>query len=182
MNRRQVAIAVPVVAAAVAASFLWPYLTQSTVDEALPEEAVLSAGGPQDAESDIPAMISEEMPQGAITEGMPMEMPVVYAGTFVGVGDGVHHAEGRAYTVPLSDGSTILRLEDFRSTNGPALHVYLATDTSADDYVDLGPLKANMGNQNYEIPDGTDLDRYDEVLIWCKPFALWFGTAELSAG
>lgn len=181
MNTRRVAIVVPIVAVAVAMSFLWPYFTQSTVDEALPEGAIIPPGNDPDALSDMGAdvTLNEEMPAD-IAAGETGSMPTVYSGTFVGVNDGIHHAEGEAYTVPLNDGSTILRLENFASTNGPDLYVYLATDTSADDYVNLGPLKANMGNQNYLIPDGTDLDKYDEVLIWCKPFSVWFGTAELS--
>jgi electron transfer DM13 len=73
-----------------------------------------------------------------------------------------------------------LRLENFKSTNGPDLHVYLATDEKASDYVILGKLKANIGNQNYEIPDGVDLAKYHEVLIWCKQFSVLFGSAELA--
>jgi len=65
------------------------------------------------------------------------------------------------------------------STNGPDLYVYLSTDKAASDFVNLGRLKGNMGNQNYEIPQGTDLDKYDTVLIWCKAFSVLFGSAEL---
>lgn len=104
---------------------------------------------------------------------------VSYAGVFVGVGDGIHDAGGRAYTIPLEDGSSVLRLEDFYSTNGPGLRVYLATDTKATDHISLGDLKANRGNQNYEIPSGTNLEKYDHVLIWCEPFRVLFGSAEL---
>ena len=102
-----------------------------------------------------------------------------YSGTFVGVGDGIHDAQGTA-SVLEADGSRVLRLEDFRSTNGPDLYVYLATDQSASDYVSLGTLKGNSGNQNYAIPDGTDLEKYDEVLIWCKAFGVLFGSARIA--
>ena len=27
-----------------------------------------------------------------------------------------------------------------------------------------------MGNQNYEIPNGADLTKYNNVLIWCRLF------------
>jgi len=115
---------------------------------------------------------------------MMMEETMVvmsYAGTFIGVGDGIHDAQGDAYTIPLEDGSNVLRLENFQSTNGPDLFVYLATDENASEFVNLGDLKANKGNQNYEIPDGTDLDKYNKVLIWCKAFGVLFGSAELSS-
>ena len=104
---------------------------------------------------------------------------VLRTGSFVGVGDGIHNAEGTAKVIPLQDGSNILRLEDLRVTNGPDLYVYLATDKSASDFVNVGKLKANNGNQNYDIPTETDLTKYDTVLIWCRPFSVLFGSAEL---
>ena len=101
-------------------------------------------------------------------------------GSFVGIGDGIHNAEGMAKVIPLQDGSNILRLENLQVTNGPDLYVYLAADKSASDFVSLGKLKANNGNQNYNIPSQTDLTKYDTVLIWCRPFSVLFGSAELA--
>jgi electron transfer DM13 len=102
-----------------------------------------------------------------------------YAGTFVGVNDGIHNAEGQVKVIKLSNGSNFLRLEDFRSTNGPDLYVYLSRDKSNSDFVNLGKLKGNVGDQNYKIPEGTDLSKYDTVLIWCQAFSVLFGSAEL---
>lgn len=103
-------------------------------------------------------------------------------GSFVGVGDGIHNAEGEAKVIPIQNqDSNILRLENLRVTNGPDLYVYLATDKTASDFVNVGKLKANNGNQNYDIPAGTDLTNYDTVLIWCRPFSVLFGSAELSS-
>jgi hypothetical protein len=111
------------------------------------------------------------------TETIPQQQSL-FSGSFVGVMDGVHNAQGNAKIIRVSD-IEYLRLEDFRATNGPDLHVYLATDKQATDFVDLGSLKANNGNQNYQIPEGTDLAKYDMVLIWCQPFSVLFGSAEL---
>lgn len=102
-----------------------------------------------------------------------------YAGTFVGVNDGIHNAEGQAKVIKLGDGSNFLRLEDFRSTNGPDLYVYLSTDKGNSDFVNLGRLKGNIGDQNYKIPEGADLSKYDTALIWCQAFSVLFGSAEL---
>lgn len=104
-----------------------------------------------------------------------------YTGMFVGVGDGIHDAQGMARIIPLDNGDNVLRLENFKATNGPDLHVYLATDDRASEFVNLGKLKANNGNQNYEIPAGTDLEKYNQVLIWCKAFGVLFGNADLSS-
>ena len=62
---------------------------------------------------------------------------------------------------------------------GPDLRVYLSTDTDASDFVDLGKLKGNSGNQSYEIPVGTDTAKYNQALIWCRAFTVSFTAAEL---
>ena len=129
--------------------------------------------------------IDEDMNRTLVQEGQQQTlnttaMPnVLRTGSFVGAGDGIHNAEGIAKIVPLQDGSNILRLENLRVTNGPDLYVYLSPDKSASDFVNIGKLKANNGNQNYEIPSETDLSKYDTVLIWCRPFSVLFGSAEL---
>lgn len=102
-------------------------------------------------------------------------------GDFMGVNDGIHNAEGKAKILTLLDRSQILRLEDVRSTNGPDVHLYLSTDKQATDFIDLGRLKANNGNQNYQIPTNTDFNKYKYVLIWCQPFSVLFGSVQLSS-
>ena len=101
-------------------------------------------------------------------------------GNFVGSGDGFHKVEGLAKVLTLADGKTFLRLENLKSTNGPDLYVYLSTGKGVSDIVNLGKLKGNIGNQNYEIPTGTDFTKYNTVLIWCKAFSTLFGSAKLA--
>ena len=101
-------------------------------------------------------------------------------GNFIDAGDGFHKAEGVAKVIDLTDGRTFLRLENLKTTNGPDLYVYLSTGKDVSEIVDLGKLKGNIGNQNYEIPAGTDLSKFNTVLIWCKAFSTLFGSAQLS--
>jgi ABC-type microcin C transport system permease subunit YejE len=68
-------------------------------------------------------------------------------GNFIGIDDGIHNAKGLAKILILSNGSQILRLENFKSTNGPDVHLYLSNNEQANDFIDLGRLKANNGNQ-----------------------------------
>ncbi len=192
MNKRLAAIGAVVILGAIATAVLSPYFTESTVDEALPEGVVVPPTiEPKDSMTEDDAMMDDTMKDDDAMMDDTMkdddammddtvEIPTSYAGTFVGVGDGIHHAEGSVYALPLEDGSNVLRLENFRATNGPDLFVYLATDKGASEFVNLGVLKANIGNQNYDIPEGTDLEKYNNVLIWCRAFSLYFGSAELS--
>ena len=114
-----------------------------------------------------------------VNEEMPASASAIPMGTFVGVGDGIHDAQGDVFIINADDGSRFLRFENFRATNGPDLFVYLATNETANDFVNLGMLKGNIGNQNYMIPPGADLSTHDTVLIWCKQFSVLFGSAQL---
>ena len=125
-------------------------------------------------------LLQHQRPQNTTSSVTNTTRNTLRTGSFVGVGDGIHDAKGMAKIIPLQDGSNILRLENLQVTNGPDLYVYLATDKSASDFVSLGKLKANNGNQNYDLPSETDLTKYDTVLIWCRPFSVLFGSAELA--
>ena len=125
------------------------------------------------------AQINESLSEQQTSQTGNETSDLLLTGSFVGVGDGIHDAQGITKVIPTEDGSNVLRLEDLVVTNGPDLYVYLSTDKSASDFVSLGKLKANIGNQNYLIPAGTDLSKYDTVLIWCRAFSVLFGSAEL---
>jgi hypothetical protein len=137
----------------------------------------------------INASIDESMPQTNRSTSLSSQQQtsltgnessdLLLTGSFIGVGDGIHDAMGIARVIPVGGGENVLRLEDLEVTNGPDLYVYLSTDKSASDFVNLGRLKANIGNQNYPIPAGTDMTKYDTVLIWCRAFSVLFGSADL---
>ena len=115
-----------------------------------------------------------------VNEEMPAASLAIPMGNFIGIGDGIHDAVGEVFVIEAEDGSKFLRFENFKASNGPDLYVYLATDETASDYVSLGKLKGNIGNQNYLILPGADLSNQDTVLIWCKQFSVLFGSAKLS--
>ena len=99
--------------------------------------------------------------------------------------DSAHNGSGQAKLYRLTDGSHVLRLEDFRVTNGPDLVVYLAkhadpssaSDVSDGGFTKLGKLKGNVGNQNYPIPAEIDPAEYGSVVIWCELFGVLFSPA-----
>jgi Electron transfer DM13 len=93
-----------------------------------------------------------------------------------------HPATGNATVIDLARGGRVLTLTDFEVDNGPDLRVYLVagparSEGDVDDYVDLGGLKGNKGNQQYEIPDDVDVGRYSTAVVWCRAFSVLFARA-----
>ena len=99
-----------------------------------------------------------------------------------------HETQGTAAIYQV-EGKRVLRLTNFMTSNGPDVHVYLVAATDAKDdatvkkagYIDLGPMKGNIGDQNYDVPGNVDLSKYQAVTIWCARFSVNFGTAPLAA-
>src|ERR687891_1563514 len=182
-----------------------PLFISTEIDEPLPEGSELSPSPPSNQSQEFMAMSEEERIEAgnqmneqeknqimlefagmntSIDESMGQGSETndsLLTGPFVGVGDGIHDAQGIVKVIPVESGGNVLRLEDLVVTNGPDLYVYLSTDKSASDFVNLGRLKANIGSQNYPIPAGTDMTKYDTVLIWCKAFSVLFGSADLTS-
>ena len=121
-----------------------------------------------------------------VPAGNPTGAKILATGTFHG---NVHHTSGRATIYEETDGRRILRLTNFKTSNGPDVNVVLIAPKDASDdanflksgaeWVELGKLKGNEGDQNYEIPAGTDLNKYHAVSIYCERFNANFGTAPL---
>jgi hypothetical protein len=101
----------------------------------------------------------------------------------------VHQTSGRATIYQEQGGKLVLRLTNFKTSNGPDVHVILIAAKDADDdanflknnteRVELGKLKGNEGDQNYNIPSGTDLSKFQTVSIYCERFDANFGAAPL---
>lgn len=112
---------------------------------------------------------------------------ILASGTFHSV---AHDGSGNASIYQLSDGKRILRFTNFKTSNGPDVHVYLVAADDATDsdmvkkagYREIGSLKGNIGDQNYEIPADIDLAKYRAVTIWCQRFSVNFATAPLGSG
>jgi hypothetical protein len=136
-------------------AFLWyafsPLLFDEVVEEQLAEAEVISQGGFRDA-------------------------------------DRTHKGTGTATVMTFPNGRLEVQLSDFEVTNGPDLEVWLSahpdpessSDVSANQWLSLGQLKGNVGNQAYAVPEGTDISIYNSVVIWCEQFGVLFSPAALS--
>lgn len=109
---------------------------------------------------------------------------VIATGVFHGV---AHDGKGSASIIRRADGSRVLELTQFETSNGPDLRLYLVGARDATDsdtvktagFVELGALKGNVGNQAYPVPPDVDLQRFRAVTIWCRRFSVNFATAPL---
>ena len=125
--------------------------------------------------------VNEPAPFAASSDSQPL-----YTGLLTGK---AHPTSGRASIYQVGDGKRDLRLTDFTTSNGPDVHVLLAQSTDQNlakefvkgdlNSVELGLLKANQGDQNYDLPDSVDLEKYDSVVIYCERFHAVFGVAKL---
>jgi Electron transfer DM13 len=175
--RRHPARTVAVLAVAVAvavAGFLWfrpdRLFTSREVNEPLPGAAAQPAPGEEDP----------------VVEGADPAGPTTIAESeFLSL---EHETRGRALVVETAMGKRFLRFEDFETSDGPDLLVYLSAKEPAGsddwygydrDFVDLGELKGNVGDQNYQIPAGVDLGRYSTAVVWCRRFEVGFAAAVL---
>lgn len=149
----------------------WRAFTSSHVDEPLPVAVSQSA--------------TPESTPAAPTTTPPPQPQVLAEGAFVSQ---EHDTSGTARVLDLGDGSRVLRLEGFSTSDGPDVHVWLSDATAGgewgkyDDgrYVALGEIKATEGNHNYAIPADADLTGLNSVVIWCDRFNVAFGSAELA--
>ena len=158
----------------------WKLFVDTTVNEASPLTASSAPSAPPVAGSSAPAT-----PTPSSTAAGPV---VLATGTFI---SHEHDTAGTAQVIRKANGEHVLRIEQLDTSNGPDLHVWI-TDAPViegtdgwfvfddGDYLDLGELKGNKGNQNYAIPAGADLSDLTSVSIWCERFSVSFGAAELA--
>jgi hypothetical protein len=150
-----------------------------TTDVVIPELPPIEASvDPEPINSTIDAPPeATSSPAQQPTEQATGEIVTEYSGQFE---SGAHPTNGQAVVIGNGTEQRFLRFENFETDNGPDLNVYLFNvNGDGSDFIDLGDLKGNIGEQNYEIPVGVDLDVYGEVSIWCVRFSVGFGGADL---
>jgi hypothetical protein len=140
---------------------------------------------------DLPFTVRSASPaDGAASASVPpsahgtTEADLIASGVFR---SGGHETSGVAQLLRLPDGSNLVRLAPFRTSNGPAVHVWLSGAAAgagnrvvaSAKHLDLGGLKGNIGDQNYVVPAGAHPEDFSSVVIWCQRFSVTFGSASL---
>jgi hypothetical protein len=115
-------------------------------------------------------------------------LTALYTGSFH---SDAHGTTGRATVYQQPNGSRALTLSNFSTSDGPALSVILLDGStvahgqdlnlSNTNHRNLGELKTIHGEQNYALPAGVDLNRFNTVVIYSAGLHVIFGTATLDA-
>jgi len=125
-----------------------------------------------------------------VNEAAPLALSLESEALYTGKLEGkTRQTSGRATVYKSPDGKEYLRLSDFTTSNGADVHVLLvrAEDQALGgelvkgelDRVELGALKENQGDQNYDLPASVDLNKYQAVAIYSERFHAIFGVARL---
>jgi hypothetical protein len=149
----------------------WKLVTSHTVDEALPSAVAVPAAPPAGSPGPTAAPANVLLASGSLISHE-------------------HESSGEVRLIRLATGQVQLTLADLVTSDGPDLRVWLTNQSVVagsegwfvfddDRYVELGPLKANRGNQVYDVPPGTDLTGLTSVTIWCRRFSVSFAAAAL---
>lgn len=171
--------ALAVIILAIAWILISPLFLNKTVEDEFPLEDIMVEPQVTEEENDSPAenedISDSEKPPGVLKSGVFTDA------------DDFHQGSGDALIYSLSSGGNLLRLENFDVTNGPDLRVYLAKSSEVNEssdldegFIDLGKLKGNRGDQNYEIPADVDISEYNTAVIYCRAFHTLFSTANLN--
>lgn len=129
--------------------------------------------------------INQKVNEAAPFEASGDPQPV-FTGRFEGK---AQRTSGRATIYKKPGGQEYLRLSDFTTPNAPEVHVVLARSDDRNlaqeivkgglESIDLGPLKSNQGDQDYDLPAAADLKQYNAVVIYDERPRSVFGLAKL---
>ncbi len=183
-------IAIPVIA------FAWWLLSPLFISKTVVEEFPMSASAQipenmtqSEAEKVMEGMAKLDMPAMEDMPEMPPEMdePVAVASGQFRDGDSFHKGSGAVTLYLLPTGEGLVRFEGLNVTNGPDLRVLVTShpdpktraDVHDSDYTEIGKLKGNRGDQNYDVPSDLDLSSIRSIVIYCAPFQVVFSVAPL---
>ena len=99
--------------------------------------------------------------------------------------DLVHNSSGTWTLVRSSDQLYLQSGEDFRSSPGPDYHVYVSNGPAIKDNDEFGSSQIEVGRLKkpngaaYYLLNAKGVDDIRSVLIWCKQFKEYIGSADL---
>ena len=118
----------------------------------------------------------ELAPRDAGGRDAQTEAVALVSGEFIQL-NALHWGAGDATIYQWTDGRRSLQLLNFEAARGGDMRIYLSRDPQplvpaqiGADFLDLGRLKGNIGDQSYLLPEGHDLTIYKSAVIYCRQF------------
>ncbi len=145
----------------------------------------------KEVNEEIPDAVSNLISDSSeITTDNELPQQILGKGAFE-QGDSTYTISGNVFLSQV-DGSQNVTFTDFEVSNGPDLYVYAIKTSSTDnktvkntvangEFIRLGKLKGNIGNQSYTLESDLDLSEYGVISIWCQRFSRNFGSALLTS-
>lgn len=117
-------------------------------------------------------------PEGAVA---------LVTGEFAGVDETIRRAEGTLTVYQRADLTRFLRIDgDFSSSRAPDVRIIFTRNPDPTDergvgvdYIEIAPLRGNIGGQNYEIPAGFDFNQYPILALYVPQYDAVLATATL---
>jgi hypothetical protein len=116
-------------------------------------------------------------PTNQLNETVDNNAMILHTGNFMNGPD--RDVSGKA-TIYKTNNELELQLINFKTDNGPALHVFVSKEEKPLNAIDLGELKSTTGNQVYEISGMPDFNLYKYVSIHCVQYNHFFGAAKIN--
>ena len=125
----------------------------------------------------LSSCVKENTPTNPVNNPVDTTMAIIrFNGTF---GNGPYGLVNGTAKIYFQNNQYILALENFNSSNGPDLHVYISKEAQPVNYIDLGKLQSVSGNQQYPLTGNLNFLEYKYALIHCQQYNHLFGSAEL---
>lgn len=104
------------------------------------------------------------------------DQTLLLTGTFT---SGAHTTSGTVKVYEDKSKNRSLVFENFKTDAGPDLRLYMAEDKVITNFIEITDKVTTSGNYSIAIPASVDLKKQTTVAIWCKSFAVLFGSATL---
>lgn len=113
-----------------------------------------------------------------LMEMAPENAVLKYSGNFM-QGPYGNNINGKAEIFEKNGVFSLVFNENFSTSNGPDLYVYVSKEQQPLQFISLGKLKSVNGGQTYSFPSAVNFEEYKYVVVHCQQYNHLFSYALL---